>query len=244
MMTDGSKGEATVVLVHGAFADAGSWAALTEVLQAEGVRVLAPAVPLRGLLSDSAYLRSVVAQIDGPVLLVGHSYGGAVITNAATGAGNVKGLVFVSGFAPEEGQTLGEVEGTSRDSALAPALVQKMYPTGNGDETAVELFVNERDFPRVFAGDLSDTQGAVLGSAQRPVAAAAFDEKSGAPAWKGLPSWAVVATGDKAAGSDVLLAMARNAGADLTELEGSHLIMISQPQRVADVILRALQTVA
>jgi pimeloyl-ACP methyl ester carboxylesterase len=156
----------------------------------------------------------------------------------------VKGLVFVSGFAPEEGQTLGEVEGTSRDSALAPSLVQRTYPTGKGDETAIELFVNERDFPRVFAGDLSATQGAVLASAQRPVAAAAFDEKSGPPAWKTLPSWAVVATGDKAAGSDVLLQMARNAGAELTELDGSHLVMISQPQRVADVILRALQTVA
>jgi pimeloyl-ACP methyl ester carboxylesterase len=244
MMTDGSNGDATVVLVHGAFADAGSWAALTEVLQAAGVKVLAPAVPLRGLLSDSAYIRSVIDQVSGPVLAVGHSYGGAVITNAATGAGNVKGLVFVSGFAPDEGQTLGEVEGTSRDSALAPALVQRTYPTGDGDGTAVELYVNEADFHTVFAGDLSEAQSAVLGASQRPIAAAAFDEKTGAPAWKQLPSWAVVATGDKAAGSDVLLKMAENAGAQLTTLEGSHLVMVSQPQRVADVIQQALQTVA
>lgn len=244
MMTDGSNGDVTVVLVHGAFADAGSWAGLTEVLQAAGVTVLAPAVPLRGLFSDSAYIRSVIDQVAGPVLAVGHSYGGAVITNAATGAANVKGLVFVSGFAPDEGQTLGEVEGTSRDSALAPALVQRTYPTGDGDGTAVELYVNEADFHTVFAGDLPDAQSAVLGASQRPVAAAAFEEKTGAPAWKQLPSWAVVATGDKAAGSDVLLKMAENAGAELTTLEGSHLVMVSQPQRVADVILQAVKTVA
>ncbi|MDR6971581.1 alpha/beta hydrolase [Leifsonia shinshuensis] len=243
-MTDEQSTGMTVVLVHGAFADAGSWAAVTQLLQAEGVHVLAPAVPLRGLLSDAAYLRHMLTQLDGTFLLVGHSYGGAVITNAATGVDAVKGLVFVSGFAPEEGQTLGEVEGTSRDSALAPALVQRTYPTGDGDATAVELYVNEADFPRVFAGDLSPEQGAVLGSAQRPVAAAAFDEKNGAPAWKNLPSWAVVATGDKAAGSDVLLGMAKQAGAQLTTLEGSHLIMISQPRAVADVILGAIQSVS
>ncbi|WP_431221475.1 alpha/beta hydrolase [Leifsonia xyli] len=199
--------------------------------------------PLRGIASDSAYIRSVMTQLDGPLLAVGHSYGGAIISNAATGLDQVKGLVFVSGFAPEEGQSLGEVEGTSRDSALSPALEQKTYPLGDGDETAVELYVKESEFPRVFAGDLPDAQARVLASAQRPVAAAAFDEKNGPAAWKTLPSWSVVATGDKAAGSDVLLQMAKNAGARLTTLEGSHLIMISQPQRVADVILDAIRTV-
>src|SRR3954453_21096758 len=240
MMTDGSNGDVTVVLVHGAFADAGSWAGLTEILQAAGVTVLAPAVPLRGLRSDSAYIRSVIDQVAGPVLAVGHSYGGAVITNAATGAANVKGLVFVSGFAPDEGQTLGEVEGTSRDSALAPALVQRTYPTGDG--TAVELYVNEADFHKVFAGDLSAAQSAVLGASQRPIAAAAFDEKTGAPAWKQLPSWAVVATGDKAAGSDITLSQAKRANADIVEVDGSHLIMVSQPQVVTDHILKALRS--
>ncbi|WP_431247880.1 alpha/beta hydrolase [Leifsonia xyli] len=184
-----------------------------------------------------------MTQLDGPLLAVGHSYGGAIISNAATGLDKVKGLVFVSGFAPEEGQSLGEVEGTSRDSALSPALEQKTYRLGDGDETAVELYVKESEFPRVFAGDLPDAQARVLASAQRPVAAAAFDEKNGPAAWKTLPSWSVVATGDKAAGSDVLLQMAENAGARLTTLEGSHLIMISQPQRVADVILDAIRSV-
>lgn len=235
-MTDTNAGT-TVVLVHGAFADAASWAGVVQLLQSEGVRVLAPAVPLRGIAVDSAYLRSVVEQLDGPVLLVGHSYGGAIISNAATGVDAVKGLVFVSGFAPDAGQSLGEIEGTSRDSALAPALVQKQYPGPDGP--AIELFVDEAAFPRVFAGDLPPEVGAVLAASQRPVAAAAFEEKNGEPAWRHLPSWAVVATGDKAAGSDVLLQLARNAGADLTELEGSHLIMVSQPRAVADVILAA-----
>ncbi len=233
----------TVVLVHGAFADAGSFAAVTELLLADGVKVQALAVPLRGLASDSAYVATAISQIPGPVLAVGHSYGGALITNAAATATNVVGLVFISAFAPEEGETLGEVEGTSRDSALAPALVQSQYPTGSGDHTAVELYVNPAAFYEVFARDLSEAQAGVLGASQRPVAAAAFEEKSGVPAWKTLPSWAVVAAGDKAAGADVLLSMATRAGAEILQLEGSHVIMISQPRPVTDVILKALKSV-
>ncbi|MEJ3406075.1 alpha/beta hydrolase [Rathayibacter sp. YIM 133350] len=233
----------TVVLVHGAFADAGSWVPVIERLQAAGVHVAAPALLMRGLGSDSAYIASVFAQIPGPVLAVGHSYGGAVISSAATQAANVKGLVLVSGFAPEEDEVLGEVEGTSRDSALGPALIQAQFPTGNGDETAVELYVDPEKFPAVFGGDLPESQARAFAASQRPIAAAAFDEKSGAPAWKHLPTWSVVATGDKAAGSDVLLSMARRANAELLELEGSHLIMVSQPDAVTDVILRALESV-
>ena len=172
---------------------------------------------------------------------VGHSYGGAVITNAATTTPNVVGLVYVAGFAPDENEILGEVEGTSRDSALGPALVQAQYPTGVGDETATELYVNPTAFYEVFARDLTEAQAGVYGASQRPVAAAAFEEKSGVPAWKTLPSWAVVATGDKAAGADVILSMAKRAGADILEIDGSHVIMISQPQEVTNVILKALQ---
>ena len=233
----------TVVLVHGAFADAGSWLPVIERLLAAGVPVRAPAVPLRGLESDSAYIASVIAQIPGPVLAVGHSYGGAVISNAATQATNVKGLVLVSGFAPEEGEALSEVEGTSRDSALGPALVQSEFPTGVGDETAIELYVDPAKFPAVFGADLPVAQANAFGAAQRPIAASAFDEKSGPPAWKHLPTWSVVATGDKAAGSDVILSMAHRANAETIELDGSHLILVSQPEPVTDVILSALETV-
>ncbi|MGZ4319701.1 MAG: alpha/beta fold hydrolase, partial [Gaiellaceae bacterium] len=124
----------TVVLVHGAFADASSWSGVVERLQAAGLQVSAPANPLRGISHDSAYIASLLEQIPGPVLAVGHSYGGAVISNAATGAGNVVGLVFVAAFAPNEGERLGEVESTSKDSVLATALVPLHYPTGDGAE--------------------------------------------------------------------------------------------------------------
>src|SRR6266516_2483285 len=132
-------GPLTVVLVHGAFADASSWTGVIERLQAHGVRVTAPANPLRGLASNSAYLASFLNQIPGPVLAVGHSYGGAVITNAATQASNVVGLVYVAAFAPDEGERLGEVESTSKDSVLNAALVPLHSPTGQGTETAVEF---------------------------------------------------------------------------------------------------------
>jgi pimeloyl-ACP methyl ester carboxylesterase len=237
------SGPATVVLVHGAFADAGSWIPVIDRLLDAGVQVRAPGLPMRGLASDVAYIASVFAQISGPVLAVGHSYGGAVISNAATRAANVTGLVLVAGFAPDEGESLGAVEGTSRDSALGPALVQARYPTGVGHETAVELYVDIEKFPAVFGADLPEAQARAFAVAQRPIAAAAFDEKSGPPAWRNLPTWSVVATGDKAAGSDVLLSMARRANAELLELEGSHLIMVSQPEPVTNVILAALKAV-
>jgi pimeloyl-ACP methyl ester carboxylesterase len=242
-MTETNSATPTVVLVHGAFADAGSWAAVTERLLAAGVKVQAPVNPLRSLAGDSAYVASVIAQIPGPVLAVGHSYGGAVITNAATDTPNVVGLVYVAGFAPDEGETLSEIEGTSRDSALGSALVLAQFPTGSGAETATELYVNPASFREVFARDLPESQAAVLGASQRPVAASAFDETTGVPAWKKLPSWAVVATGDKAAGADVVLSMAKRANADIVELDGSHVIMISQPDPVTDVILDALRSV-
>jgi pimeloyl-ACP methyl ester carboxylesterase len=243
-MTGNEKSDITVVLVHGAFADAGSFAGVTALLLQAGVSVLAPSNPLRGLHSDSAYIASVFAQIDGPVLAVGHSYGGAVITNAATNAPNVKGLVYVAAFAPEENETLTAAEGTSHDSVLGASLVPKTYPTGVGDETAVELYVKESDFHTVFAADLSAADSALYGASQRPVAAAAFDEATGVPAWKTLPAWSVVATGDKAAGADVILSMAQRAGATITELEGSHVIMISRPADVTAVIMTALEAVS
>ena len=241
-MTDPSSGSPTVVLVHGAFADAGSWAAVVDLLLAAKVKVQALAIPMRSLASDSAYVASAISQIDGPVLAVGHSYGGAVISNACTNAANVVGLVFVNGFATELDEVLSSVEGTSRDSALGPALVTRQYPTGSG-EMAVELYVNPANFNEVFGGDLPEAQASVLGASQRPIAAAAFDEKSGAPAWKTLPSWAVVATGDKAAGTDITRSQAQRAGADIVEVDGSHLIMVSQPQVVTDHILKALRSV-
>ena len=238
-----NTGPLTVVLVHGAFADASSWTGVIERLQAAGVQVTAPANPLRGLSSDSAYLASFLNQIPGPVLAVGHSYAGAVITNAATKARNVVGLVYVAAFAPDEGERLSDAESTSKDSVLGTALVPLKYPTGQGAETAMEFAINPAQFHDAFAADLPAEQAAVMVATQRPAADLAFSEPSGVPAWKTLPSWAVAATGDKAAGSDVIRSMAERAGATITEVEGSHVIMISQSQAVTDVILRAVAAV-
>jgi pimeloyl-ACP methyl ester carboxylesterase len=247
-MTDATPsptaGATTVVLVHGSFADGSSWAGVIERLQAAGVPVQALANPLRGLIADSDYVASVFEQTPGPVLAVGHSYGGAVITNAATRATNVVGLVYVAAFAPDEGETVMEIAGRSRDSLLGKALVPANYPTGQGTETAVETYVNPASFHEVFAADLPAEQAAVLAATQRPAAAATGDEPSGPPAGKSLPSWAVVATGDKAAGTDVVRSEAERAGATIVEVSGSHVVMISQPQAVTDQIMTALAAVS
>ena len=235
--------EPTIVLVHGAYADASSWNGVVERLLKGGHHVFAPANPLRGLTADSAYIASVLNQIDGPVVLVGHSYGGAVNSNAAAKAKNVVGLVFVAAFAPEQGETLGAVEANSKDSVLSTALVQRMYPTGKDGETAPEFYVDAAKFKDAFAADVPDQQCMVMAATQRPAAVAAFTDASGAPAWKTIPSWAVVAVGDKAAGTDVIRSMAQRAKAKITEITGSHVIMVSQPQAVTDVILQALATV-
>ena len=240
---DGSS-RPTVVLVHGAFADSSGWNGVIERLQADGIRVTAPPNPLRGISIDSAYIASFLGQIPGPVLAVGHSYGGAVITNAATNADNVVGLGYVAAFAPDEGERLIDVESDSKDSVLNTVLMPLQYPTGGGEQTAVEFAIDPAKFHDAFAADLPPEQTAVMAATQRPVAELAFSEPSGAPSWKRLPSWTVVATGDKAAGSDVVRSMAERAGATITEVEGSHVIMMSQPQAVTDVIQTAVADVS
>jgi pimeloyl-ACP methyl ester carboxylesterase len=242
-MSQATSGTAplTVVLVHGAFADSSSWNGVIERLQENGIPVTAIPNPLRGISADSAYVASAIAQIPGPVLAVAHSYGGAVISNAVTGASNVVGLVFVAAFSPDDGERLGEVTPTSKDSVLNSVLVPHQYPTESG--TATEFTIDPAKARDAFAGDLSEAQAALVGTIQRPVSELAFAEPSGAPAWKNLPSWAVVATGDKAAGTDLVRSMAERAGADITQVDGSHVIMISQPDTVADVILKAVHAV-
>jgi pimeloyl-ACP methyl ester carboxylesterase len=235
-------GSPTVVLVHGAFADASSWNGVIKRLQAQGVPVTAPANPLRGVSADSAYIAGLLEQIPGPVVAVGHSYAGAVITNAATKANNVVGLVYVAAFATEEGERLAEATAASKDAILSSGLVQIHYPAANG-ELGVEFAVDPARFHEIVAADLPAEEAAVLAAIQRPVAELAFSDPAGPPAWKSLPSWAVVGTGDKAAGTDVTRSMAQRAGATITEVDSSHLIMVSQPQAVADVILEAVVAV-
>jgi len=241
MSQTGTNSPLTVVLVHGAFADSSSWAGVIERLQAKGTKVIAAANPLRGLKSDSAYVGALIDEIPGPVLAVAHSYGGAVISNAATGKSNVVGLVFVAAFAPDEGEVLLEVTGTSKDSVLGTALVPHQYAFDGG--TWAEFTIDPAKARDAFAADLPDAQANVIGAVQRPTSALAFTDPSGPPAWKSLPSWAVVATSDRAAGTDLVRAHAERAGADITEVAGSHVIMISQPQAVVDVIESAIAKV-
>ena len=243
-MTERTNVNPTIMLVHGAFADASSWNGVIERLQQQGYTVVAPPNPLRGVAADSAYIASALSQIDGPILLVGHSYGGAVISNAATDAPNVVGLVFVAAFAPDEGERLGEVSNDSKDSVLNSALVQRHYPIGGDGGTAVEFAIDPARIREAFAADLSEETAALLAATQRPIAEAAFSDASGPAAWRRLPSWAVVATRDKAAGADLVRSMAQRAGADIVEAEGSHVIMVSQPQLVTDVIVKAARAVA
>ena len=242
--TPAASAAPTVLLVHGAFADSSGWNDVISQLQAAGIPVQAIPNPLRGIAADAAYVASQITQTPGPVLAVGHSYGGAVITNAAAMTSNVVGLVYVAAFAPDEGETLGGIEADSKDSVLNSALLQRQYPTGQGTETAVEFPIDPAKFHDAFAADLPTEQTAVMAATQRPIAAAAFTEASGPPAWRTLPSWAVVATGDKAAGSDVVRSMAERAGADIVEVEGSHVIMMSQPRVVTDHILKAVRAVS
>jgi pimeloyl-ACP methyl ester carboxylesterase len=231
------------VLVHGAFADGSSWAGVVAALQAAGVRVQAPANPLRGLATDALYLASLVTQIPGPVVLVGHSYGGAVISTAAVHAANVVGLVYVCAFIQDEGETLQELAAQATDSTLGPALRPVQYATGEAGATGTELSVDPASFPAIFAADLPAEQAAVLAASQRPVSATVFGEVSGPIAWKTLPSWAIVSPTDLAVGAGIERTMAERAKATIVEIDGSHLLMISHAQEVADVILTALAAI-
>ncbi|WP_225823500.1 alpha/beta fold hydrolase [Streptomyces naphthomycinicus] len=230
----------TVVLVHGAFADAASWSGVIEELQKDGIPVIAPPNPLRGLASDSAYVASVAAQVDGPVVLVGHSYGGALITVAGT-TDNVVGLVYVAAYALAEGESLGELQGRFPLSPLVSNLKQWTYPVADGDP-AVEVTIAEDAFPSVFAADVPAEVTKVLAAAQRPLAASAFEEKASAAAWRTKPSWALVAGADNAINPEVERFGAERAAATVVELEGaSHAVAVSQPKAVADLIREALR---
>ncbi|MER7498939.1 alpha/beta hydrolase [Nonomuraea pusilla] len=230
----------TVVLVHGAFADASSWSGVIADLQDHGIPVVAPPNPLRGLASDAAYVASVAARIDGPVVLVGHSYGGALITVAGT-AGNVAGLVYVAAYALDEGESLGELQGRFAEPPLAGALRPADYPLPDGG-TAVEFTIDAGAFPSVFAADVPAEVTRVLAVAQRPLAASAFTEPASAAAWKAKPSWALVATGDQAINPEVQRFGARRAGATIVEAEGaSHAVAVSRPKDVAALIREAVK---
>ncbi|MFD6445047.1 alpha/beta fold hydrolase [Promicromonospora sp. NPDC060204] len=228
----------TVVLVHGAFADAGSWTPVTRALLDQGFRVVVPPVLNRSLTGDAAYVRSVVEAIDGPVLLAGHSYGGAVITVAGA-AENVVGLVFVAGYALKEGESLGELQGGFPDSDLAAHLVYTPYPV-DGAEPGTDVSVAVDAFPAVFAAGVPDDVATVLAVSQRPLSAVAFGEPAPVAAWRTKPSWGIVAAADHTINPDVERFGYERAGVrESVELDAPHLVMLTHPAEVAALIARA-----
>src|SRR6266496_941883 len=238
----------SIVLVHGAWADGSSWSRVVGLLQVQGYTVYVPPNPLRGLASDSAYIASFLQTISGPIILVGHSYGGAVITNAATGNPNVKALVYIDAFAPDQGESLATLSSVPPPPGESPSCVSgdptqvfNFVPLTGGD---VDLYIKPSLFPSCFANDLPPNEGAVLASTQRPFALSALSQTSGVPAWKTIPSVYLVGTIDRAIPPFAQLFMAHRANATIVEVRGSHLVMISHPRAVADLINQAVQTVS
>ncbi len=233
----------TIVLVHGAFADAASWAPVTRALLDAGHTVLVPPVFNRSLIGDSAYIRSFVEQIDGPVLLAGHSYGGAVITVAGA-ADNVVGLVYVAGYALDEGESLGQLQGGFPDSELAANLVYSPYPI-EGAEPGTDVSVKIDAFPAVFAGGVPEERTQVLAVSQRPLAAVAFSEAAPVAAWKTKPAWGIVSSADHTINPDVERFGYTRAGMRRQiELDAPHLAMQSHPEEVAAFIQSAIDELA
>jgi pimeloyl-ACP methyl ester carboxylesterase len=235
-----AAGSPSVVLVHGAFTDGSSWFGVIRDLQTRGLQVLAPANPLRGIAADSAYLLSLVNAIPGPVLLVGHSYGGAVITNAGAQASNVVGLVYVAASAPDQGETLQEIGARFAEVPLVSALRAAVVPISDSTETEIELVVDSRSFPAIFAADLPREVAAAMAVAQRPIAATAFAAPARSAAWRFLPSWYVVATADRVIHPKQQRFYAKRAGSVTVEMDASHAIVVSRPKAIADLIRTAL----
>jgi pimeloyl-ACP methyl ester carboxylesterase len=236
-MVQAQPAKPTVVLVHGAFADSSSWNGVIGILQRDGFKVVAAANPLRGVRADADAVADVVKGIDGPVVLVGHSYGGSVISEAAEGRPNVKALVYVAAFAPEAGETALELTGKFPGSTLAGALAPPVKLTTGGNE----LFIEQSRFPQQFAADLPASQARLMAVGQRPIAEAALTEASTAPAWKRVPSWFIYGSKDRNIPPAALSFMAERAKSRQTvEVKGaSHVVMVSHAPAVSRLIERA-----
>jgi pimeloyl-ACP methyl ester carboxylesterase len=227
----------TIVLVHGAFADASGFRGVHDQLSDDQLKMLAPPNPLRGVSAgDGEYIKSVVTEIEGPVLLVGHSYGGAVITAAGV-AENVVGLVYIAGFAPDEGETLNELQSRFPPPAMVPSIVPHALPGGGQEFT-----ISTDGFHNAFCADVPAGDAAFYAITQRPLAALALSETAQVAAWRSRPTWAVLPTADHCIDPGVHRFSYERMGAQITELEGcSHAAMISYPRQVAEVIRSAVK---
>ena len=236
----------TIVLVHGAWADASSWNAVASSLQDQGFTVHAPTNLLRGVANDAEYLSSFLAQrTSGPVVLVGHSYGGFVITNGGAGGGDVRALVYVDAFLPDEGETVFQLLGGSGSAfdVPDPTAVFDIVGYPGGPEGDAEAFLKADTVHQSFAQDLSESDRRLIVAGQRPITLSANTVPSGVPAWKTIPSWAVVGVQDRVIPPDTQRRMAERAGATVSEVDGSHVSMVSRPQASLDAILAAVAAV-
>jgi pimeloyl-ACP methyl ester carboxylesterase len=225
----------TIVLEHGAWADGSSWSGVVTRLQKDGYTVDVPPNPLRGVTSDSAYLASYLATVPGPIVLVGHSYGGFVTTNAATGNANVKALVYVDAYIPAQGDTLNSLTTQFPGSQIAPPALDIVASAGG----VADAYVKPALFRTILGNDLSAKQAAELAATQRPIVASALTDVSGPPAWSSVPSWAVIGTDDQAIPPAAQEFMAQRAHATVTKITASHLSLISHPDIVERVIEEA-----
>lgn len=226
----------TVVLVHGAWADSSSWDGVIDRLRRAGYPVVAAANPLQGLDQDSAAVASLLRTITGPIVLVGHSYGGAVITNAAAGNANVKALVYIAAFAPDEDESVGDLTHMQVAHPI-PDLPLHFYPVQNANGTTdTDVIIDPAQFRQVFAGDVNPTLAADMAATQRPAASGAVTEPSRQAAWHTIPSWYLVAKQDRAIAPDLERYMAARAHAHTVEADGSHSVMVSHPNTVAHLI--------
>jgi pimeloyl-ACP methyl ester carboxylesterase len=230
-------GKPTIVLVHGAFAESSSWNNVVKILKKDGYPVVAAANPLRSVKGDADYVSNLVASIKSPVVLVGHSYGGSVISEAANGNANVKALVYVAAFAPEAGENALGLSGKFPGSTLGPTLAPPVALTGGGND----LYIQQDKFPKQFASDVSLAEAKLMAATQRPVTEAAVHEASGAPAWKTVPSWFIYGDQDKNIPPQALAFMAERAHSKQTVVVkgASHVVMVSRPEPVAKLIERA-----
>ncbi|MEU7825221.1 alpha/beta hydrolase [Catellatospora sp. NPDC049133] len=231
----------TIVLVHGAFADASSWNGVIPLLQAQGYPVVAVPNELRSVKGDAAEVAAVLKSISGPIVLVGHSYGGSVISNAAEGNPNVKALVYVAAFAPEAGESAAALSAKFPGSTLGPALAKPVALPGGGND----LFIDQAKFRGQFAADVPAEQAALMAAGQRPITEAALNEASANAAWKNIPSWFVYGSADKNIPAQAHAFMAQRAGSKETVVVdgASHVVMISHPDQVAKLIQNAAATV-
>ena len=227
----------TVVLVHGAFADASSWNGVVKILEKDGYPVVAAANPLRSVKSDGAAVSDLLAGIKSPVVLVGHSYGGNVISEAANDHANVKALVYVAAFAPEAGETVAGLAGKFPGSTLGPALAAPVALADGGKD----LYIQQDKFHDQFAADVPAAQAALMAATQRPVTEAALNEQAGTPAWKHIPSWYIYGDKDKNIPPQAMEFMATRAEAKAVKVVkgASHVVMVSNPEPVARLIEKA-----